>query len=357
MGKYSSKSRLGAKLKKAIRVDGPVPVQQEAVVPNNRRRAVLSIAAVLAIASIVIVTASGKASLLWGPSPSSYYESGYYNAYSYPGDTNRVMQTWQLSRNREFAKALAESEAIVADPKASKEEICTSEVDVSFNAWQVGRFPEAVNALADFNKECQGLQIDPDITTEANNMRKRLARGPSTKYYNAITGHNWAGDSPVLRNHSFTEQLTGWRKSLNSSSGDLYSIGVDPTGYSQTVPSAYLQCTTAGPYDWDALMQLIAANSYRGKRVRFTGEIKTDNVGDDAFLWMRVETPRGNYYARVPEATTAWQRQAIVLDIPQDAQGIVLGEHLVGAGKASLADVHLDEVGNDVPLTPADGSQ
>ncbi|HEX5323524.1 MAG TPA: hypothetical protein VFW40_07040 [Capsulimonadaceae bacterium] len=352
MGKYSARTRRTSIPKKPIKP--PEAIKPDAPIPKSGRRGVLSLVAGVMVASIVLVTVLGRASYLWEPSLPAGYQYGYRNMPSYPGDTDRVMQTWQLSRNSQFAQALAESQAIVADPDASKEERDTAEVDVSYNAWRLGQSQLSSKSLADFDKESTGLHIDPGTLTEAKGMRERLLRGPSTKYYNDISGHNWLGMSSALRNPSFTSKLMAWRKALNAIGGDLYTTGVDPAGYAPNMPSAYLKSATAGASDWDGLLQMIAADSYRGKRVQFTAYFKTDSLATDAYLWVRVETPKGNFYARIPYGTPAWQRQAIVLDVPEDAQGILLGETLVGPGKASLAEVHLDVVGNDIPVTPPD---
>lgn len=79
----------------------------------------------------------------------------------------------------------------------------------------------------------------------------------------------------------------------------------------------------------------------RGKKLRFSGYIKTENVKDGhAGLWWRVdEAPQlvaafDNMADRGPKGTTDWQEYVIELDIPEEGSNINFGVLLVGTGKA-----------------------
>ena len=79
----------------------------------------------------------------------------------------------------------------------------------------------------------------------------------------------------------------------------------------------------------------------RGKKLRYTGFIKTEDVKDGhAGLWWRVDSPQkpaiafDNMADRGPKGTTDWQEYVIELDIPEEGSNINFGVLLVGTGKA-----------------------
>jgi erythromycin esterase len=80
----------------------------------------------------------------------------------------------------------------------------------------------------------------------------------------------------------------------------------------------------------------------RGKKLRYTGFIKTEDVKDGhAGLWWRVDGAKqsnvlafDNMADRGPKETTDWQEYVIELDIPEDGSNINFGVLLVGMGKA-----------------------
>ena len=88
-----------------------------------------------------------------------------------------------------------------------------------------------------------------------------------------------------------------------------------------------------------------------------TDVMKTRDVGGTgAGLWMRVDGNGGalafdNMMNRPVRGTTDWTRVSIVLDVPNDADGIALGMLLVSGGEAWVDDASFEIVGTDVALT------
>ena len=84
--------------------------------------------------------------------------------------------------------------------------------------------------------------------------------------------------------------------------------------------SAAIKLTCGGENEFGSLGQLVAADDYRGKRVRLTGWLKTENA-DSAVLWMRVDGNRqtlgfDNILNRAVTGTTDWKQFEVVLDVP-----------------------------------------
>jgi len=113
--------------------------------------------------------------------------------------------------------------------------------------------------------------------------------------------------------------------------------------------------------DQARLTQRFVADRYRGKRVRFSGYMKTNMVSGWAGLWMRVDTVTKVGWAfddmedQEVSDTTDWTQYQVVLDVPEDAATIYLGAHLYGRGQVWLDDCAFEVVGDDVPAT--DGSR
>ncbi|MGD0387803.1 MAG: sigma-70 family RNA polymerase sigma factor [Tepidisphaeraceae bacterium] len=123
---------------------------------------------------------------------------------------------------------------------------------------------------------------------------------------------------------------------------------------------------TDGHYDfWTNPGKMIARRTFtspldklRGKRIRISGWIKTNNVREYAGLEMYAYSTGGEIVAfdqmmcsRPIHGTTDWQKYEIVRDIPQDATKIFLGAILFCSGEIWTDDFQVEAVGNDVPLT------
>ena len=123
--------------------------------------------------------------------------------------------------------------------------------------------------------------------------------------------------------------------------------------------SAYLRSVTSGPSSgsFAALTHLVRADFYRGKRVRWSGFIRTTDVGaKGAALWLRGDGANSsvafdNMGNRVRAGTGDWTYAEVILDMPQDVVGMAFGALLSDLGTAWLDDLKLEVVGNDVPVT------
>ena len=108
-------------------------------------------------------------------------------------------------------------------------------------------------------------------------------------------------------------------------------------------------------------MQSFAATNYLGKRVRFSGYVKSENITRWAGLWMRIDGPTSggspkslgfdNMQGRPIKGTSDWQRYEIVLDVPESAVGIAFGILLDGPGEAWLNSSDIEIVSTAIPTT------
>jgi hypothetical protein len=106
------------------------------------------------------------------------------------------------------------------------------------------------------------------------------------------------------------------------------------------------------------LSQVFRSKDYRGKRVRFSGQVKTEKLDGEARLFMRVDTEDAlhaidNSGDRFVKGTTDWTKVEIVLDVPDADADIQIGVLASGKGKAWFDDLAVEVVGKDVKPTNA----
>jgi hypothetical protein len=158
--------------------------------------------------------------------------------------------------------------------------------------------------------------------------------------------------SPVPRDGS----VAGWF--LSGPRLQSFRIGIDRSIHFSGTGSGVLESTEKGA-GAGTLMQSIAADAYRGKRVRFSAVVKTRDVEGWTGLWMRVDRPDGrtafdNMQQRAMRGTNEWTRASVVLDVAADATAIQLGLLQDGSGTSWIDDAALEPVGPDVAATAID---
>lgn len=138
-----------------------------------------------------------------------------------------------------------------------------------------------------------------------------------------------------------------------------FEAGVDAEHAYQGHVSAFLKSKQSSVDGFGTLMQSIRAEQYRGKRVRLSGFVNSQEVVGWAGLWMRVDQGKDmvvldNMEDRPIKGTTNWQRYDVVLDIPQNATGISFGILLAGTGEVWLSSTKFDVVEVDVPTSASE---
>ncbi|HEX2120795.1 MAG TPA: hypothetical protein VHL59_04060 [Thermoanaerobaculia bacterium] len=105
------------------------------------------------------------------------------------------------------------------------------------------------------------------------------------------------------------------------------------------------------------MMQTFRADEYRGKRLRLTADVRSENVAGWAGVWMRVDAVGNrtlsfdNMQSRPIKGTSAWAPYSVVLDVPRDSESISFGILLAGTGKVWIDNVSFEEVDRSVPVT------
>ncbi len=151
--------------------------------------------------------------------------------------------------------------------------------------------------------------------------------------------------------------MKGWFMS-GSHPGD-YDHGIADDEKHDGHAVAYIRSRLEHPAGFGTLMQMIAAEEYRGKRMRFSGAVRSIDVAGWAGLWMRVDGDDrkhtlafDNMQDRPITGTSDWATYTVVLDVAdRDSTQVAFGLLLAGPGEVWLADVRIEAVGHDVPTT------
>ncbi|HMV87053.1 MAG TPA: serine/threonine-protein kinase [Blastocatellia bacterium] len=152
-------------------------------------------------------------------------------------------------------------------------------------------------------------------------------------------------------------QLIGWFN------GAFYVAGVSTSYQFQLLPRAeeghgtcvFMHHPNAEDTDFGSLMQRCPAEHLAGRRLRFEGELATQDLTQWAGLWLRAESEDKktlifeNMSDRPVRGTTGWQRYAIETDLPAETKWLNYGVVLSGRGflwADNFRLTFLDEYGN-----------
>ena len=153
-----------------------------------------------------------------------------------------------------------------------------------------------------------------------------------------------------------------WRSGTAAAS--TFEVGLDRGIRRNGGASAYIRTlSAANPGNaFGSFSQSFSAAPYRGRRVRFGGYIRTENVsGTGAGLWMRVDGPTGMLrfdnmisYGRGIVGTRDWTPYSVVLDVPANAISITSGLLVNATGVVRADDFNFEIVDNSIPVTGTD---
>ncbi|MBM7363101.1 AraC-like DNA-binding protein [Priestia taiwanensis] len=155
------------------------------------------------------------------------------------------------------------------------------------------------------------------------------------------------------------EEQTGYQQGWieSGSHPDDYTIGIDKETAHQGRASAYIKSNGSEAYGFATYMQMFRAHTHRGKRLRMSAFLKTEEAKTGATLWMRVDDKQGevlqfdNMETRKVRGATEWNTYSVVLDIPEESECIVFGVMLQGPGHVWADSFRFDEVDDKVPTT------
>jgi hypothetical protein len=147
----------------------------------------------------------------------------------------------------------------------------------------------------------------------------------------------------------------GWKS--RGLAPEHYQIAVDTETRHGGAASAVIRSRSRESNGFGTLMQCIAADMYRDRRVRLTAMVKAAHVRGWAGLWMRVDAEDAdgiefdNMEDRKITGTRDWKQHAVVLDVAQEAAEMCFGALLSGPGAVWVDDFELEVVWPSVKTT------
>lgn len=158
-------------------------------------------------------------------------------------------------------------------------------------------------------------------------------------------------------NNKMTKEtiIHGWI--LSGSAPEHYQMTLDQQTFHTGHQSALLKnISDVNSQQFATIMQQFQAEKYRGKRLKLTCYIKTEDV-EKCGAWMRVDDNNGdvlqfdNMDNRPITGTNEWNHYTIVLDVSEESMSIHFGVLLIGKGKVWMDGFQLVEVSEHVPTT------
>lgn len=146
----------------------------------------------------------------------------------------------------------------------------------------------------------------------------------------------------------------GWVAS--GSHPDKFKMCVDSETTLEGANCALIEAQSGAQKGFGTFMQMVDADFCRGKRMRLSARIKTEEA-DWAALWMRIDGEDGevlgfdNMQKNPIKDTTDWNYYECVLDVPDKSKNIAFGVLLSGKGKVWFSKVAVDEVSGAVEST------
>lgn len=152
------------------------------------------------------------------------------------------------------------------------------------------------------------------------------------------------------------ELPSGWFKS--GSDPNSYDMRIDKGAGYNGKNAATIQSITPNITGFGKLMQSFAADKYLGKRIQFSGYVKTKNIAGKACFWLRVEKANSqqilsfdNMNDRPITGTNDWKKYEIVVDVPSTASKISYGALVRGTGQIWFDNLSFEIVDNSVAVT------
>jgi len=157
------------------------------------------------------------------------------------------------------------------------------------------------------------------------------------------------GEALLNLDFEAADEAAGW-----TLAGEGYTFAVDRQEKQGGERSLRITCRKPGQSG--TATQTFPVEEARGKFLRLIGYLRTENVtGGQAGLWLRVDGPDGvlrsdNMFFRGATETQPWRRYDALVDVPEEAVGVVFGAALSGEGMAWVDTLSFELWDADAPM-------
>lgn len=137
---------------------------------------------------------------------------------------------------------------------------------------------------------------------------------------------------------------------------DSYKVYVDRDTKMNDKVSACIEANKDDAPSFASLYQDFSSQDYKGKKVKFSGFVKTKDVSDWSGIWMRIDDSTqvlafDNMEDRPISGTNDWKNYAVVLEVPQESKKIKVGVMQAGKGTSWFNDCKFEPVDDGVATT------
>jgi hypothetical protein len=184
--------------------------------------------------------------------------------------------------------------------------------------------------------------VIPALTLEYFNAPITIVRNSLRRLvFKRVAQRSWL---KYPTNMHFEQRLHQW---VLMAPRSTHESGVDTSGH-QGMASAFLKSTVADVQIVATLRQTIKADDYRGKQLRFSGEVKAAQVKQQAGLYIRTNKQGVRLRPEnVVQGTHDWKRYEATILVAEDALFIRFGLALTSAGQVWLANARLEVIEPD----------
>lgn len=152
------------------------------------------------------------------------------------------------------------------------------------------------------------------------------------------------------------EMPSGWFKT--GSDSNRYDMGIEKGAGFNGKNAATIKSIEIKIMGYGALAQSFSPEKYLGKRIRFSGFVKTKDVAERACLWMRIGQANSQNFLAIDNmqnrpivGSTDWKKYEIVLDVPTNASKISYGALVKGTGQIWFDNLTFEVVDESIPAT------
>ncbi|MCY6371223.1 helix-turn-helix transcriptional regulator [Clostridium ganghwense] len=216
------------------------------------------------------------------------------------------------------------------------------------------RLTKAASVLLNTNTSILDIALTYRFESQESFTRafKSVYQLPPGRYRTAIKDLIIGGINMNKQN-----KIKGWI--ITGTAPEKYQISIDNKIYHMGSKAATI-CSVADEFsteEYGTIMQQISAKNFVGKRMRFSGFVKTQEVEGWCGLWMRIDNALSvtlkldNMQSRAITGTTEWNYYSCVLDIPENGAIINIGVLLTGKGQIWFDNADFQEVDHNTPTT------
>jgi hypothetical protein len=141
----------------------------------------------------------------------------------------------------------------------------------------------------------------------------------------------------------------GW--SAQESVPHQYRVGIDHQIVHSGTSSLFLRSLAREPAGAVLVLQQFAATPYRGKRVSVSAFLRSDNVESGAELSLWSFGPGESAEKAAVRKTTGWKQYQLVMDVPSEADRLMIGLMMSGPGTLWADDFSFTQVSKTVPVS------